>query len=98
MVGKNTSMTPIQAMKKENELKVKFNLKLNAKRNKKYPDINISDKVRIYTKKGRFDKERVPVWSKSVHEVTQKTNNNNQFFHKVSDYPRPLMRHEILKV
>ena len=35
---------------------------------------------------------------KSVHEVKEITNNNNQFFYAVSDYPRPLMRHEILKV
>ena len=75
-------MTPVQAMKKENELKVKVNLELNAKRNRKYPEVSVGDKVRIYTKKGSFDKERVPVWSKSIHEVKEITNNNNQFFLK----------------
>ena len=91
-------MTPVQAMKKGNELKAKVNLELNAKRNRKYPDIEVGNKIRIYTKKGRFDKERVPIWSKSIHEVKEITHNNNQLFYTVSDYPRPLMRHEILKV
>ena len=98
MVVKNTGMTPVQAMKKENELKVKLNLELSAKRNRKYPEIKTGDKVRIYTKKGRFDKERVPVWSKTIHEVKEISSNNNQMFYKVSDYTRPLMRHEILSV
>jgi hypothetical protein len=62
-------MTPNEARKSHNEIKVKLQLELNRITKRKYPDINIGDNVRIIQKKGAFDKERKPLWTSSVYKV-----------------------------
>ena len=42
---------------------------MNAKRTRKYPDIAVGDKVRLYKKKDKMDKERVGAWTTDLHEV-----------------------------
>jgi hypothetical protein len=56
------NMTPNEARKPENELKVETNLQLKAKHTRIYPEIEIGDKVRLYQKKTKMDKERIPNW------------------------------------
>ena len=41
----------------------------NAKRNRKYPLIFVDDKVRLFRKNDKMDKERTSVWSKDLHTV-----------------------------
>ena len=66
-------------------LAVKQNLELHTKHDRLHLNINIGDKVKIYTKKKRFDKERKSVWSSDSYDVS-------------SARVKPCMRHEILKL
>jgi uncharacterized membrane protein (UPF0127 family) len=47
-------MTPKEARKPENYVKVKSNLENNRVKNRKYEDIKVGDKVRIYKKKNNL--------------------------------------------
>ena len=93
-----TGLTPIQAREEKNLMKVKLNLELHRKSTRKYPEVQIGNKVKIYTKKKQFDKEHVPVWSKTTHIVEDITTSMNQKYFKVSEFRRPLLRHEILLI
>jgi hypothetical protein len=67
MVNRSTKLTPNEARDKKNILAVKTNLELHRVKKRKYPDVNVGDSVRVYTKKKNFQKERVPVWSEKIH-------------------------------
>ena len=98
MKHRMTKMTPNDARAKKNLLEVKTNLELNRISKRKYPEINVGDSVRIYTKKKNFQKERVPVWSDNVYKVDEITENFKQQFYHLEGREKPLLRHEILKV
>jgi hypothetical protein len=98
MVSSATGFTPNEARQKKNELQVKLKLELNRKTTRKYPPIEVNDKVRLYKKKGKFDKERVPVWSENMFNVDKIEISMGQKFYYVSGREKPLLRHEILKV
>ena len=61
-----------------------------------YPDINVGDYVKIYNKKNKFDKERIPVWSRDKFKVESINDSLGQNFYKVEGRPRELMRFEII--
>ena len=73
-----------------------MNLNLKRKRNRLYPEIKEGDKVRVYTKKKNFQKERIPVWSENLFTVDKIEEKNNQSFFYSNGRYRPLLRHEIL--
>ena len=98
MVHSSTKMTPAEAMKPQNQLQVKINLELQRKNSRLYPDLKIGDKVTIYKKKDTFDKERKSLWMPEIHTITSINESYGQKFYTVSDYRRPLMRHEILLI
>ena len=98
MVNNSTGMTPYEARKERNRIDVKQNLELRAKHTRKYPDINVGDKVKIYTTKKRLAKERKSVWSSDSHDVEGIESSHGQSFYKTSASPKSFMRHEILKV
>ena len=50
-VHRITKMTPVEAMKKSNELEVRVNLEMNRKYSRLYPQINIGDTVKVFKKK-----------------------------------------------
>ena len=79
-------------------LEDKTNLELNRISKRKYPEINVGDSVRVYTKKNNFQKEQVPVWSDNVYKVDEITENFKQQFYHIEGRDKPLLRHEILKV
>ena len=60
--------------------------------------MKIGDKVKIYKKKDKFDKERKSLWMPEIHTITDINESLGQKFYTVSDYSRPLMRHEILLI
>ena len=93
-----TGMTPIQARENKNHLRVKLNLELHRKSTRKYPEVNVGDRVKVYKEKKPFSKEHVSVWDKKVHTVEGITTSMNQKYYKLSDSKRPLLRHEILKI
>ena len=44
-------MTPFEARRKENEEQVRTMLELNAVQKRKYPDVEVGDHVKVYTKR-----------------------------------------------
>ena len=45
-----------------------------------------------------MDKERKSLWLPDIRTVLDITESHGQKFYKVSDYPRLLLRHELLKM
>ena len=95
MINSITKMTPDNARQPKNRLDVKLQLELHRKNKRKYPDIKVNDKVRIYTKKKNFQKERYGVWSENVFTIDKVEEKNNQNFYYLNGRDRPLLRHEI---
>jgi hypothetical protein len=92
-----TGMTPNDASKPENKLHVKLQLEMHRVTTRKYPDIHVGDKVRIYGKKNKLDKERVPVWSHETYKVKNITGKVfGQSYYELEGYHKPMLRHEIL--
>jgi hypothetical protein len=71
---------------------------LKRKHTRIYPDINVGDYVKVYNKKDKLDKERIPVWSKANFKVESINESMSQDFYKLEGRPRELMRFEILLV
>ena len=91
-------MTPKEAMKEKNELKAKQNMTNQATRTRKYPNISVGDKVRIYRKRKVGEKERVGIWGKETHEIEKIEERNNQSNFYVKGSNRPYLRFELLKL
>ena len=87
-----TGLTPEEARKDRNHMKVE----VNRVSKRKYPDVSVGDRVKVYTKKDRLDKGRISVWSKDSFEVAGIEASHGQKYYKVAGRDRPLLRHEIL--
>ena len=85
-------------MKPSNQLQVKANLELTRKHTRRYPEVTVGDYVKIYNKKDKLDKERIPVWSKEKFKVESINESMGQDFYKLEGRARELMRSEILLV
>ena len=73
------------------KMNVKANLELHRVHKRKYPEITIGSKVKIYKKKDlKHKKERYSTWSDNVYEVEAITEFLGQKFYKVNnrEYPR----------
>ena len=89
-------MSPNDAKKPQNEMTVKFNLELKAKKNRKYPELNKDSEVRVMMKKDNKTKGYMPKWSKQVYKVIHIRDGKDYL---VNDGKRKVyQRHEILKV
>ena len=97
LVHSTTGMTPDDARKKKNELEVWTNTFINSKQNRKYPQLDKNDKVKILRKKMLGEKERTSVWSDTSYEIEDIFESKGQTFYKVSN-GRDYARHELLKV
>ena len=91
-------MTPNEARKENNRLQVKLNLEMTRISKRKYPEISIGSKVKIYKKKHTFDKEFKSVWLPDVHTVLNITKSFHQTYYYVDNFKQPLLRNEILLV
>ncbi len=98
MVRSGTDMTPNDANKEENEFEAKTNMEIKRINNRKYPELNVGDKVRIYKKRKVFDKERVGVWEDGYRRIESIVESHGQKLYKVDGVDRPLIRSNILKV
>ena len=76
---------------------IKINLKLNRKQNRRYPDINVGDNLKIYKKKKIFGMEYKSAWLPGNHQVEELITKLGQTFYKVSNFNKLLSRHEVLK-
>ena len=97
-IHSSTGQTPNEARKKKNEYKSVLNVSMKAKKERTYPELNVGDKVKILRKKAITEKERTSHFLKGEYVVEEITTKLKQKFYKLTDYPRPLMRHDLLKV
>jgi len=69
-------MTPVEASKKENKVRVYRKLYQEFERRPIHAKFKIGDKVRILKKKGLFEKGFTPNWAEEVFTVSkiQRTN------------------------
>ena len=56
MVNRTIGMTPYEATLKKNEAQVRTMLELNTTKKRKYPDLKVGGKVKLYQKKDKLDK------------------------------------------
>ena len=97
-VHSSTGQTPNEARKKKNEYKSVLNVSMKAKKERTYPELKVGDKVKILRKKAITEKERTSHFLKGEYTVEEITTKLMQNYYKLSDYPRPLMRHDLVKV
>ena len=57
MVNRTIGMTPDEATLKKNEAQVRTMLEINATRKRKYPDLKVGDKVKLYKKRINLTKK-----------------------------------------
>lgn len=93
-----TNMTPNEARKDRNELKARASVAMKARKDKIYPEISVGDKVKIIRKKAITEKERTSHFLKGEYVVESRAKKLGQTYFKMTDYPRPLMRSDIVKV
>ena len=98
LVHSSHGMTPSDARKKSNEIDVKLQLLSHRKHNRKYPLLEIGDKVKNYRKKKLGEKERTSTWSENSYELEGISKSHDQHFFKLNGLSRQYMRHELLKV
>ena len=96
MVHSATDLTPKEAKKPENEIKVKANIAMNATKTRKYPDLEKGNKVKIFKKKDKLDKERVSNWSENSYSIDDVKTVLGQKYYYING--RGYLRHELLKV
>ena len=92
------NMTPNQARKRENECKAMISVALRAKKERKYPELNVGDKVKILRKKAITEKERSSNFLKGEYTVEKISKKLGQNYYTLQGFNRPLLRHELLKV
>ena len=98
----STKMTPNQAHKDDNNLKVRLNSTLRESNRRKYPEVKEGDKVKYFKKKrGNYTdrKEYKSKWSPESYKVLkiQRDMTGNRTF-KLEGLSKPFLRHEILLV
>jgi len=93
-----TGHTPVQARDKKNELNVHLKMELNKKSSRKYPILEINDRVKIYRKRKTGEKQQVSVWSDNTYEVVGITKSHGQDYYKLSGLDKQYLRFELLKV
>ena len=91
-------MTPNDAKKPRNELVVKFNLWNNAKRNRKYPELNEGSDVRTIIKQDGKKKGYDPKWSRQVYQVVSVDGINYTINETNPSKKKTFNRYELLKV
>ena len=92
------NMTPKEASKKENEFKAMVSVALRAKKERKYPELNVGNKVKILRKKAITEKERTSIFLKGEYTVEKISKKLGQNYYTLQGFNRPLLRHELLKV
>jgi len=77
--------TPVEASKKENEVRVHRNLYQVFQRRPIHAKLKTGDKVRIIKKKGLFEKGFTPNWTEEVFTAS-KIQRTNPVTYKITDY------------
>ena len=92
-----TELPPNEARKPENQIEVYLNIRQKAQFKRRYPDLKISDEVRVYVKKTAFKKGYESNWTKDVYKIVAISQDGKQYL--VNNNTRRLYsRHELLKI
>ena len=91
-------MTPEDATQQHNEFEVKTNLLLQKNHKRKYPDLSVGDRVKIYKKKEQFDKESKSAWDPQVRAIQDIEEVRGQSLYKVSGVGNLVIRSKLLKM
>ena len=89
-------MTPAEAKRDEARIEVKLNMGLKAKHSRKYPPLQVGDKVKIMLNYSKFKKERDPLYSDNKYEIEKIEEQENLKLYTVNGRQR--LRTELLKV
>ena len=73
-------------------------MELNKKSSRKYPPLEVNDKVRIYRKRKTGEKQQVSLWSDNLYEVIGITKSHGQDYYKLNGLDKQYLRFELLKV
>ena len=66
-VSRATGFTPSDGEMSKHRAEIRIRMLMNAERNRTYPLISVDDKVRLFRKKDKMDKERTSVWLSLIH-------------------------------
>ena len=101
-IHSSTRAKPVEAHKDENRVNVKVNLTLKQKHFRKYLQLTVGDKVKIYTKgAGNYisRKETNSRWSDKVYTIEKIDRNMTlQKYYLLEGLKRRYLRHELLMV
>ena len=67
-------------------------------RKKKYPELDVGDKVKILRKKRLLKKKEQAFFLKGEYTVEKISKKLGQNYYTLQSFNRPLLRHELLKV
>ena len=98
MVHSSTKFTPNETRNKRNEYAVKLNLELRALKNRKYPELNVGDEVKVMRKKAITEKQRSSRYLAETFKVTRIEEKLGQKYYHLEGRPRPHLRYELLKM
>ena len=98
MVHNSIKMTPSEATKPSNAIDVKNNIELQASFTRKYPELEIGSKVKIFKKKTLGQKERVSRFIPTIFTINNITTQHGQKYYNVEGKERLYLRVELLKV
>ena len=98
MKHSSTQFTPKEARDKRNEYAVKLNLELRALKNRKYPELNVGDEVKVMRKKAITEKERSSRYLKETFKVKRIEEKLGQKYYYLEGRARPNLLYELLKV
>ena len=97
-----TGAKPVEARKDENRVNVKVNLTLKQKHFRKYPHLNVGDKVKVYTKgAGNYiaRRETVSRWSDKIFTIEKIDRDMTpQKYYLLEGLKRRCLRHDLLMV
>ena len=94
-----TKMSPNEAQSDRNAMTVKANIVLQSKHMRKYPPLHVGDEVKVYVKPSKHQYERSynNKWE-GPYKVERISIKNNLTYYHIEDHPKPMLRHELLKL
>ena len=95
-VHSTTGLTPNEARKDENRIRIWLHIWKHARFRRKYPPLHVGDEVRTLIKPHTFKKGYQASWSKDTYKITYVS--SNQFRINDPNRRRVWNRHELLKV
>ena len=84
--------------KKRTHLQVKVNLEMQRHSTRKYPELQVGDKVKTLFKKTYGQKESVSNWNAEKPKIERISTSFGQKYYHLKDDKRSYLRHDLLKV